>query len=82
VAGQARCSASCGDISFADKVNNVKNGGGGAAVICNSVAATRAAATSPGTLGDGVTSTIPAISVSCAEGVTALGVSGGHGVAR
>jgi serine protease len=53
-----------GDISFADKVNNVKNGGGAAAVIYNNVPGPFA-----GTLNG--TSTIPAISLSQEDGVAA-----------
>ena len=70
-----------GDISFADKVDNVKNGGGVAAVIYNNVASDATCGDFAGTLGDGVTSTIPAISVSCADGTAALGHVGGPGTA-
>lgn len=52
-----------GDIAFVDKVNAVKAGGGGAAVIYNNVPGGFT-----GTLGTGVTSTIPAISMSQADG--------------
>lgn len=55
-----------GDISFADKVNNVKNGGGVGTAIYNNV---EGAFT--GTLN--TTSTIPAISISLADGVAAKG---------
>jgi subtilisin family serine protease len=68
-----------GDIAFVDKVNNVKNGGGGAAVVYNNVASDATCGDFAGTLGDGVTSTIPAISVSCGEGTTALGHVGQSG---
>ncbi|MDQ3038743.1 MAG: S8 family serine peptidase, partial [Pseudomonadota bacterium] len=52
-----------GDISFVDKVNAVKAGGGVAAVIYNNVPGGFT-----GTLGTGVTSTIPAISMSQEDG--------------
>jgi serine protease len=52
-----------GDISFYDKVMNVQNSGGLAAVIYNN-----ASGNFYGTLGDGVTSTIPAVSVSQEDG--------------
>jgi len=47
-------------------------GGGVAAVIYNNVASDPTCADFYGTLGDGVTSTIPAISLSCQEGAEAL----------
>jgi len=52
-----------GSISFVDKVNNVVAGGGVGAVIYNNVSGGFA-----GTLGTGVTSTIPAISISMEDG--------------
>lgn len=52
-----------GDISFIDKVNNVTAGGGVAAVVYNN-----APGGFSGTLGDGVTSTIPGISLSQEDG--------------
>ncbi|MDQ3286956.1 MAG: S8 family serine peptidase [Pseudomonadota bacterium] len=52
-----------GDISFLDKVNSVTAGGGVAAVVYNNASGGFA-----GTLGDGVTSTIPAISMSQEDG--------------
>lgn len=52
-----------GDIAFVEKVNNVTAGNGRAAVIFNNAAGNFA-----GTLGEGVTSTIPAISISQADG--------------
>ncbi|QRK10952.1 S8 family serine peptidase [Archangium violaceum] len=62
-----------GTISFADKVNNVKSGGGIGAAIYNNVSGGFA-----GTLGDGVTSTIPAISLSQEDG-NAIIAAGGIG---
>jgi serine protease len=55
-----------GDVSFFDKVSNVKAGGGKAAAIYNNVAGGFL-----GTLGDGNSSTIPAISLSQADGLAA-----------
>ncbi|MBN2506568.1 MAG: S8 family serine peptidase [Verrucomicrobia bacterium] len=61
-----------GDISFYDKVMNVQNSGGIAAVIYNN---------EPGgflgTLGDGFSSLIPAISISQEDGSALLGEVGG-----
>ncbi|GAB3745338.1 S8 family serine peptidase [Lysobacter olei] len=53
-----------GDISFADKVANVTAGGGSAAMIYNNVEGVLAA-----TLGDGVTSSIPAVTLLQADGL-------------
>ena len=52
-----------GSISFAAKVNNVTAGGGIAAVIYNNVAGGFS-----GTMGDGVTSTIPGMTISQEDG--------------
>lgn len=64
-----------GVISFYDKVMNVQNSGGAAAVIYNNEPGNFL-----GTLGDGMTSTIPAISLSQEDGqylvVNKLGSSG------
>jgi subtilisin family serine protease len=64
-----------GTISFADKVANVKSGGGVGAAIYNNVSGGFS-----GTLGTGVTSTIPAISLSLEDGeqivASGLGQSG------
>jgi len=62
-----------GTISFNDKVVNVKAGGGIGAALYNNVAGGFA-----GTLGTGVTSTIPAISLSLEDG-QAIIASGGIG---
>jgi subtilisin family serine protease len=62
-----------GTISFVDKVNNVKAGGGIAAAIYNNVSGGFA-----GTLGSGVTSTIAAISLSLEDG-NAIKAAGGIG---
>jgi serine protease len=63
-----------GNISINDNVSNVQKGGGFAALIYNNVAGNFS-----GTLGDGNSSTIPAISLSQADGQTlvneALGLS-------
>ncbi|TWI14410.1 S8 family serine peptidase [Aerolutibacter ruishenii] len=53
-----------GDISFADKVANVTAGGGRAALIYNNVDGVLAA-----TLGTGVTSTIPAVTLLQSDGL-------------
>ena len=53
-----------GDISFADKVANVTAGGGSAAMIYNNIDGVLAA-----TLGDGVTSSIPAVTLLQADGL-------------
>ena len=64
-----------GTISFYDKVHNVQLSGGTAAVLYNNVSGNFL-----GTLGDGYTSTIPAISLSMEDGqwlvANKLGVSG------
>lgn len=64
-----------GDIAFVDKVRNVEASGGVGAVLYNNVPGGFA-----GTLGEGVTSTIPAISLSQEDGQllvsTLLGSSG------
>ncbi|MBI2570185.1 MAG: S8 family serine peptidase [Candidatus Schekmanbacteria bacterium] len=61
-----------GSISFNDKVTKVKSGGGVAAVIANNVANEPLYAT----LGDGVTSTIPAIGITQEDGTTLKGKLG------
>jgi subtilisin family serine protease len=61
-----------GSITFADKVNNVKNGGGVAAVIYNNVAGGFS-----GTLNG--SSTIPAVSLSDTDGAALLGFVGQTG---
>ena len=63
-----------GAISFAAKVDNITAGGGAAAVIYNNVSGGFA-----GTLGDGVTSTIPAISLSQEDGQALVAGSLGQG---
>jgi subtilisin family serine protease len=59
-----------GSIAFADKVANVKNGGGVAAVIYNNITSDSTCGVFAGTLNG--TSTIPAIAISCADGAAAL----------
>lgn len=56
-----------GDISFFDKVNNIQTGGGSAAIIYNNVPGAFS-----GTLSDGNSSNIPAISLSQEAGQTLL----------
>ncbi|HEX8825049.1 MAG TPA: S8 family serine peptidase [Archangium sp.] len=60
-----------GVIGFVDKVNNAKAGGGIGAVIYNNVSGPFA-----GTLGTGVTSTIPAISLSLEDGQAIIATGG------
>jgi serine protease len=66
-----------GDISFADKVNNVRLSGGVAAVVYNNIASDSSCGPFLGTL-DG-SSTIPAISLSCQQGSEALAKAGKGG---
>jgi serine protease len=69
-----------GDISFADKVKNVQAGGGLAAVIYNNVTSDANCGVFAGTLGDRPRTTIPATTLSCADGALAkghLGLNGG-----
>ena len=63
-----------GDISFFDKVINVQNSGGSAAVIFNN-----APGNFLGTLGSGNSSSIPAISLSQEDGQSALLQAGSSG---
>lgn len=65
-----------GEISFFDKVMNVQNSGGVAAVVYNNVTSDATCGDFLGTLGDGASSNIPAISLSCAEGDQALAQAG------
>jgi serine protease len=66
-----------GDITFADKVKNVANSGGAAAVIYNNVTSDPSCGDFGATLGG--TSTIPAISVTCDAGAQALAQAGKSG---
>jgi serine protease len=66
-----------GDITFADKVKYVQNSGGVAAVIYNNVASDASCGEFAGTLNG--SSTIPAISVTCAAGEAALARVGESG---
>lgn len=68
-----------GTISFNDKVQNVQAGGGVAAVIYNNVTSDATCGDFAGTLGDGASSLIPGISVSCADGAQALASVGSTG---
>ena len=68
-----------GDISFADKVKNVQAGGGLAAVIYNNAAADATCAVFAGTLGDRPRTSIPATTLSCADGAAAKGHPGSNG---
>jgi subtilisin family serine protease len=68
-----------GDISFADKVGNVQAGGGVAAVIYNNVASDATCGVFGGTLGDRPRTTIPATTLSCADGASARSHQGSNG---
>lgn len=68
-----------GTVAFNDKVQNVQTGGGAAAVIYNNVASDATCGDFAGTLGAGNSSTIPAISVSCADGTAALSFANQNG---
>jgi len=77
VAGKV-CLIARGTVDFNTKVSNCKNSGGVGAVVYNNVAGGFS-----GTLGDGVTSTIPAVTASDTEGAqlkTQLGQSATVGV--
>jgi serine protease len=65
-----------GTAAFNVKVQNVSSGGGVAAVIYNSAANDATCGDFAGTLGTGNSSSIPAITVSCAEGSSALARAG------
>jgi serine protease len=65
-----------GSVDFLTKVQNVKYGGGVAAVIYNNITSDPTCGEFAGRLGDGNSSTIPAIGVSCADGSSALSHSG------
>jgi subtilisin family serine protease len=68
-----------GDISFADKVKNVQAGGGVAAVIYNLLATDATCGVFTGTLGDRPRTTIPATTLSCADGAAAKAHPGSNG---
>jgi subtilisin family serine protease len=68
-----------GDNTFAQKVANVQAGGGVAAAIYNNVASDATCGAFGGTLGRRVTTTIPAIGLSCAAGAAALTHAGSTG---
>jgi serine protease len=68
-----------GDISFADKVKNVQAGGGRAAVIYNNVTSDATCGVFGGTLGDRPRTTIPATTLSCADGASAKSHAGLNG---
>jgi serine protease len=65
-----------GTVAFNVKVQNVQSGGGVAAVIYNNAANDATCGDFTGTLGAGASSAIPAITVSCAEGSSAIGRAG------
>jgi subtilisin family serine protease len=65
-----------GSNSFANKVANVQAGGGSAAVVYNSTASDPTCGVFAGTLGTSPTTTIAAISLSCADGAAAVAAAG------
>ena len=65
-----------GSNSFANKVANVQAGGGSAAVVYNSVASDPTCGVFAGTLGTSPTTTIAAITLSCADGAAAVTAAG------
>lgn len=71
-----------GSVDFNTKVSNVRSGGGVAAVIYNNAASDSTCGDFAGTLGDGVSSPIPAITTSCAEGAYAGNYLGQNGTVR
>ena len=68
-----------GTISFFDKVTNAASGGAVAVVIYNNATSDATCGDFSGTLGDGNSSSVPAITVSCQEGTTALARVGQSG---
>lgn len=68
-----------GSNTFADKVANVQAGGGVAAAIYNIAASDATCGVFTGTLGRRVTTSIPAIALSCADGAAALTHAGSAG---
>ena len=68
-----------GTNSFADKVAKVQAGGGVAAVVYNNVANDPTCGVFSGTLGTLPTTTIPAVTLSCADGSDALAAAGSTG---
>lgn len=68
-----------GTNSFLAKVTNVQSGGGGAAAIYNNAASDPSCGDFAATLGDGNSSAIPAISLSCSDGAAMLGFVNGSG---
>jgi serine protease len=71
-----------GTVSFNDKVKNVQAGGGVAAVIYNNASSDSTCGDFAGTLGNGNSSAIPAIAVSCSDGAHALNYLGQNGTVR
>lgn len=68
-----------GSITFADKVKNVQAGGGVAAVIYNNVTSDPTCGVFAGTLGDRPRTSIPATTLSCADGADAKTHVGSNG---
>jgi serine protease len=68
-----------GTNSFSDKVARVQSGGGVAAVVYNNVANDPTCGVFSGTLGTLPTTTIAAITLSCADGLAAVAAAGAAG---
>ena len=68
-----------GTNSFADKVAKVQSGGGAAAVVYNNVANDPTCGVFSGTLGTLPTTTIAAVTLSCADGSAAVAAAGSAG---
>ena len=68
-----------GTNSFADKVAKVQSGGGAAAVVYNNVANDPTCGVFSGTLGSLPTTTIAAVTLSCADGSAAVAAAGSAG---
>ena len=68
-----------GTNSFADKVARVQSGGGVAAVVYNNVANDPTCGVFSGTLGTLPTTTIAAVTLSCADGSAAVAAAGSAG---
>ena len=66
-----------GSNSFADKVAKVQAGGGAAAVVYNNAASDPTCGVYSGTLGTEPTTTIAAVTLSCADGAAAVAAAGG-----
>ena len=71
-----------GSNSFADKVVRVQTGGGTAAVIYNNAANDPTCGVYSGTLGSQPSTTIAAVTLSCADGAAAVAAAGSSGTVQ